>query len=31
MLRGGLLWAAQGKAAAAGQSIARLQNSGNHG
>ncbi len=31
MLRRGLLWAAQGKAAAAGQSIAHLQNAGNHG
>lgn len=31
MLRRGLIWAAKGKAAAAGQSIAHLQNSGNHG
>ena len=31
MLRRGLLWAAQGKAAANGQSIAHLQHPGNHG
>ncbi|SEN30525.1 hypothetical protein SAMN04488003_1131 [Loktanella fryxellensis] len=31
MLRRGLLWAAQGKGAAQGQSIAHLQNAGNHG
>ena len=31
MLRRGLIWAAQGKAAAAGQSIAHLQHPGNHG
>lgn len=31
MLRRGLLWAAAGKTAAAGQSVAHLQNAGNHG